>query len=186
MLTDCFASQTLLDELRVADNIVAGSTWKSVYPLLADDPRYLNLVGTPGSSPLDLFWDVVDSLDWQAEDDQRIAESILSDRKQRVEESTTYEQFVEALAGDERVNKIIARSLKRAYDSVRAFLRLAAASLPVQPADAALLSCTPESFDKRRRSVDGQRRNFEYRSTTFGTPTRSWTLLLTWRLPTTT
>jgi pre-mRNA-processing factor 40 len=41
----------------------ARSKWKQVYPEFADDQRYLDLLGNPGSNPLELFWDVVDTLD---------------------------------------------------------------------------------------------------------------------------
>ncbi|KAK3062102.1 U1 snRNP protein, partial [Teratosphaeriaceae sp. CCFEE 6253] len=40
--------------------IKAGTKWQEFHPLVASDERYTNLIGTPGSSPLDLFWDVVE------------------------------------------------------------------------------------------------------------------------------
>ena len=43
--------------------IKARSKWKVVYPRFKEDPRYLNMLGNPGSNPLELFWDVVDELD---------------------------------------------------------------------------------------------------------------------------
>jgi pre-mRNA-processing factor 40 len=52
--------------------IVARTKWKDVYPNLAKDERYLSLLGNPGSNPLELFWDVVDSLDKSL--DQKIAD----------------------------------------------------------------------------------------------------------------
>ena len=43
--------------------IKARTKWKQIYPLLSNDDRYLSMLGNPGSNPLELFWDVVDSLD---------------------------------------------------------------------------------------------------------------------------
>jgi pre-mRNA-processing factor 40 len=43
--------------------IKARSKWKHVYPHIANDERYLNMLGNPGSNPIELFWDVVDHLD---------------------------------------------------------------------------------------------------------------------------
>ena len=43
--------------------IKARTKWKEVYPLFSTDERYLNMLGNPGSNPLELFWDVVDNLD---------------------------------------------------------------------------------------------------------------------------
>lgn len=34
-----------------------------MYPLFRDDERYLDMLGNPGSNPLELFWDAVDVLD---------------------------------------------------------------------------------------------------------------------------
>lgn len=50
----------LLSELRKAGKIKAGSKWSEVYPLLESDERYTNMLGQPGSTPLDLFWDIVE------------------------------------------------------------------------------------------------------------------------------
>ena len=55
--------QTLLQELVDAGKVKARSKWRQVYPTFASDERYLNLLGKPGSNPLELFWDVVDHLD---------------------------------------------------------------------------------------------------------------------------
>lgn len=50
----------LLQELRRAGKIKAGTKWSQVYPLLENDERFRDLCGQSGSSPLDLFWDIVE------------------------------------------------------------------------------------------------------------------------------
>jgi pre-mRNA-processing factor 40 len=50
----------LLKELRSQGKIKAGSKWMNIYPLIKEDTRYLGILGNSGSSPLDLFWDVVE------------------------------------------------------------------------------------------------------------------------------
>jgi pre-mRNA-processing factor 40 len=55
---DRFSS--LLHELKKKHKIKAGSKWSQVYPLLAKDDRYQAMLGQSGSTPLDLFWDVVE------------------------------------------------------------------------------------------------------------------------------
>lgn len=50
----------LLKELRSQGKIKAGSKWMNVRPLIQEDPRYLGMLGNAGSSPLDLFWDVLE------------------------------------------------------------------------------------------------------------------------------
>lgn len=50
----------LLQELRSQGKIKAGSKWMNIHPLIQDDPRYVAMLGQSGSSPLDLFWDMVE------------------------------------------------------------------------------------------------------------------------------
>ncbi|KAJ7097278.1 hypothetical protein B0H15DRAFT_36154 [Mycena belliarum] len=57
------AFKELLEELQGAGEIKARTKWKEVYPLFRSDDRYLNMLGNPGSNPLELFWDAVDVLD---------------------------------------------------------------------------------------------------------------------------
>jgi pre-mRNA-processing factor 40 len=52
-----------LQELVASGDINARSKWKYVYPKFSSDNRYLDMLGKPGSNPIELFWDVVDDLD---------------------------------------------------------------------------------------------------------------------------
>lgn len=54
--------------------------WKEVYPHLKDDERYLALIdniGSNDSSPLDIFWDVLDDLDEQLYQQKKIVYDVL-------------------------------------------------------------------------------------------------------------
>jgi pre-mRNA-processing factor 40 len=50
----------LLQELKSQGKIKAGSKWINIHSLIQDDPRYVAMLGQSGSSPLDLFWDMVE------------------------------------------------------------------------------------------------------------------------------
>jgi len=50
----------LLQEFRRAGKIKAGTKWSQVFPLIENDGRFRAVCGQPGSTPLDLFWDVVE------------------------------------------------------------------------------------------------------------------------------
>lgn len=52
--------QQLLQELRADGKIKAGSKWMNVLPQIEQDPRYVAMLGQSGSTPLDLFWDMVE------------------------------------------------------------------------------------------------------------------------------
>ncbi|KAF7327836.1 hypothetical protein MKEN_00363400 [Mycena kentingensis (nom. inval.)] len=57
------AFKAVLDELVASGKIKARTKWKEVYPLFRSDDRYLEMLGNPGSNPLELFWDTVDAMD---------------------------------------------------------------------------------------------------------------------------
>ena len=42
--------------------------------MFKDDERYTNILGSPGSGPLELFWDIVDGMDQKLEGKIEIAE----------------------------------------------------------------------------------------------------------------
>lgn len=52
--------KALLNELRKEGKLRAGSKWSQVYPMIENDDRYKAMIGQPGSTPMDLFWDVVE------------------------------------------------------------------------------------------------------------------------------
>lgn len=51
---------SLLNELRLQGKIKAGTKWMSVLPEIENDPRYVAMLGQSGSTPLDLFWDMLE------------------------------------------------------------------------------------------------------------------------------
>jgi len=57
------AFKALLHDLVKEGTIKARTKWKEVYPIFKQDERYLDMLGNPGSNPLELFWDTVDILD---------------------------------------------------------------------------------------------------------------------------
>ncbi|KAG6902600.1 hypothetical protein C0995_014607 [Termitomyces sp. Mi166 len=65
----------LLQNLVDSGKIKARSQWKEVYPIFADDDRYLSMLGNPGSNPLELFWDVVDVLDQELDRKTAVVEA---------------------------------------------------------------------------------------------------------------
>ena len=54
------AFKSLLAELRKDGKINAGTKWNQIVPLVENDARYVNMAGLGGSTPQDLFWDVVE------------------------------------------------------------------------------------------------------------------------------
>jgi len=85
-----------------------------VYPLFREDSRYLDILGNPGSNPLELFWDTVDALDQQLDEKVSIVENVIARRNAKIAENkdeageppfsvapeTTWEQFVGVVNAD--------------------------------------------------------------------------------------
>lgn len=78
--------QELLNELVKSGEIKARTKWKEVYPGFANDPRYLGMLGNPGSNPIELFWDVVDALDQRLDTKIAIAEGAIKRHNQALED----------------------------------------------------------------------------------------------------
>ena len=68
-------------------NIKARTKWKQVYSLFRDDQRYLNMLGNPGSNPLELFWDAVDTLDQKLDAKLTVVEDAIKRHNERLPSS---------------------------------------------------------------------------------------------------
>ena len=51
--------------------------WKDIYPVIKDDGRFLQMVGQPGSTPLDLYRDIIVELEDEVYEDGQYAKEIL-------------------------------------------------------------------------------------------------------------
>lgn len=112
----------LLDELKQQGKITAGTKWKEVYPLLQNEDRFVDMLSNPGSTPMELFWDVVDDLDYKIEEDSRIIENVLSERTGgnfKVTPETKFEEFDEKVNDHVRVKNIKLEDRKAVFKGVR-------------------------------------------------------------------
>ncbi|KAF9511238.1 hypothetical protein BS47DRAFT_1377241 [Hydnum rufescens UP504] len=92
--------KTLLDEMVAAKQIKAKTKWKEVYPRFANDSRYLDLLGNPGSSPIELFWDVVDGQDQELDSHTHLVEKVLQGKNFSFTLETSLEEFLSVLQND--------------------------------------------------------------------------------------
>ncbi|KIJ55313.1 hypothetical protein M422DRAFT_199451 [Sphaerobolus stellatus SS14] len=91
------AFKEVLANLRAEGKIRARSKWKEVYPLFSNSSAYLDLLGTPGSNPLELFWDVVDELDQALDDRIAVAENAFKDKEFSVTVETPEDEVLKVL-----------------------------------------------------------------------------------------
>lgn len=117
----------LLQQLKGAGHIKTGTDWATVYPLVKSDQRYQNILGNPGSTPLELFWDTVDELDHKVEEDTRVVEVALAERKMQIRLETSWDEFLEMIQGPEvakRVEKLDDQDRRNVFDSVGTFIHI--------------------------------------------------------------
>ncbi|KAJ2403202.1 U1 snRNP protein [Coemansia sp. RSA 2559] len=60
-----------------SNKITPESTWTEFYPLFKTDQRYLDMLGQPGSTPLELFWDEVEILSEGIYHERKVLESAM-------------------------------------------------------------------------------------------------------------
>ena len=125
----------LLQDLRTQGKIKAGTKWKSIHPLVVNSPAYEALLGQPGSTPLDLFWDLIEEEERTVRMLRNDVYDVLEDKRYEVTPKTTLEQFIDVMSTDRRTSaiapdiqslifsRIQEKVLKRAEEDKHASLR---------------------------------------------------------------
>ncbi|KAF8159573.1 hypothetical protein B0H34DRAFT_842867 [Crassisporium funariophilum] len=110
------AFKTLLREFVQSGVIKERTKWKEIYPRLRDDDRYHNMLGNPGSNPLELFWDVVDALDQQL--DAKIVAMDVVQTPFKITHETSWEEFAQVIQAeaDTTVNALSVDGLRLLLD----------------------------------------------------------------------
>jgi pre-mRNA-processing factor 40 len=109
------AYKALLHELRQDGRIHVFTKWKELYPLIAGDERYHRLLGQPGSTPLDLFRDLIVRIEDETYPHRKHIQSIMDRKSFTFTLATTFEEFVMAVHDDDHfratVNPINVKSI---------------------------------------------------------------------------
>ncbi|KAJ2852527.1 U1 snRNP protein [Coemansia brasiliensis] len=71
------------------------STWSEFYPQIKHDPRYLAMLGQPGSTPLDLFWDAIELLSDEFYHERKHLELLMHDHKFQMQVDTSLDSVRE-------------------------------------------------------------------------------------------
>lgn len=112
----------LLNELKSAGKIKAGTKWMQVYPEVQDDPRYVAMLGQAGSTPLDLFWDMVEEEERALRLIRNDVLDVLEDKRYEITTKTTLPEFNSVMSTDRRTAVLPPDTLslifQRLYDKV--------------------------------------------------------------------
>ncbi|KAI9846089.1 MAG: hypothetical protein M1837_004345 [Sclerophora amabilis] len=111
---DNFAS--LLKDLKAEGKIKAGAKWMQVYPLIEKDERYTAMLGQSGSTPLDLFWDMVEEEERGLRGKRNEVLDVLDDKRYEIQTKTTFEDFMTVMDADRRTAHIDQDGLRLIFD----------------------------------------------------------------------
>ena len=92
----------LLKELKDQGKVKAGTKWMEVLPQIHEDPRYVAILGQPGSTPLDLFWDMVEEEERALRLIRNDVYDVLEDKRYEITPRTSLQQFMDLMATDRR------------------------------------------------------------------------------------
>ncbi|ODQ64702.1 hypothetical protein NADFUDRAFT_43006 [Nadsonia fulvescens var. elongata DSM 6958] len=94
----------LLNELHDNGHINFNTKWSDIYPIVKDDQRFINICGQTGSSPLELFWDVVEEEERKLRTLREICLDIIASKRFNVSESTLFSDFSNLIRTDPRAD----------------------------------------------------------------------------------
>ncbi|KAF9192850.1 PRP40 pre-mRNA processing factor 40 [Haplosporangium sp. Z 767] len=110
------AFKEVLSEQRSKGHLNAKTCWMQIHPLIKDDPRYLDILGQPGSTAMELFWDVVEELDERLYQDRKMIQDVLRSVDYVVLPETDFDSFAAVVAKQEKAAHIPTEDLKLIFE----------------------------------------------------------------------
>ncbi|KAJ3338720.1 PRP40 pre-mRNA processing factor 40 [Gonapodya sp. JEL0774] len=104
-----------LSELVERGILTSTTKWKQIYPIVKDDSRYMAMLGQPGSSPLEMFWDVLTDMEERSQGERKLVSEIMRERNITVTPETSFPLFL-AQFSDERVTSVDKNTLRKVYE----------------------------------------------------------------------
>ncbi|VVT49651.1 uncharacterized protein SAPINGB_P002375 [Magnusiomyces paraingens] len=83
----------LLQELHSKGLIKARTKWMDTRPIFEKDQRYIDICGQPGSTPLELFWDLVEEERRKLKLQREQVIDVLTAKKFAIDDGTKFEEF---------------------------------------------------------------------------------------------
>ena len=108
----------LLDELHESGKLTSMSLWVELYQAVCPDTRFSNMLGQPGSTPLDLFKFYVEDLKSRYTMEKKVIKEILKEKNYEVKPNTTFEDFATLVCDDNRSATLDAGNVKLTYNSL--------------------------------------------------------------------
>ncbi|KAG0022860.1 hypothetical protein BGZ81_008352 [Podila clonocystis] len=112
------AFKELLSELRSKGQLNAKTCWMQIHPLIKEDSRYLAVLGQPGSTPMELFWDLIEDLDERLYQDRKLVQDVLKSIDYEIIPETTFEQFAELMKNNEKTSSLVSEDLTLIFEQL--------------------------------------------------------------------
>ncbi|KAF9365807.1 PRP40 pre-mRNA processing factor 40 [Mortierella sp. NVP85] len=112
------AFKDLLADLKKKGSLNAKTSWMQIHPLIKEDPRYLDILGQPGSTPMELFWDLIENLDEKLYQDRKMIQELLKHNSYEVHPETTFDEFNETVSKLEKAAHIPNEDRKLIFDQL--------------------------------------------------------------------
>lgn len=109
----------LLAELRKQGKITAATKWQRFLPLIENEDRYKAMLGQPGSTPQELFWDIVEEEERALRGPRNDVLDALDDARFEVTPNTTFEDFHAVIRKNRRAANINRETLMVVFEKVR-------------------------------------------------------------------
>jgi len=109
---------TLLDSLHDQGKLTSMSLWVELHPIISADIRFAQLLGQPGSNPLDLFKFYVADLKSRFHDEKKIIREILKEKNFEVQTKTSFMEFATEVCDDARSATLDAGNVKLTYNAL--------------------------------------------------------------------
>ncbi|ORX60771.1 hypothetical protein BCR36DRAFT_314557 [Piromyces finnis] len=109
------AFKELLKELCNSHVINVRSKWKEIYTYIQNDPRYLNMLGQSGSTPLELFWDAVQRIEDDCYQEKKAVMELIKTYDIKVTPDLSFHLFLSKLPSD-RLKGIEDSVIQLVYD----------------------------------------------------------------------
>ncbi|KAI1819973.1 hypothetical protein F4861DRAFT_524857 [Xylaria intraflava] len=109
----------LLQDLRKTGAIKAGMKWGQLFPTIENDERFKAVCGQPGSTPLELFWDVVEEEERALRGTRNDILDVMEDIRFEFTPKTSFEDFTAVLKNDPRSANIDHDILKLIFERLQ-------------------------------------------------------------------
>ncbi|CAN8098792.1 unnamed protein product [Discula destructiva] len=110
---------SLLGELKRDGKTKAGTKWSQVFPLVEKDPRYTAMLGQNGSTPQELFWDMVEEEERGLRGTRNNVTDVVYDKRFEITFSTDFQDFLAVMKEDRRTANVDPDILKFMFERLQ-------------------------------------------------------------------